>query len=37
MPAIPAWVPQIQKGETHQLNLKRVLQLEGPEYLARKA
>ena len=37
VPATPIGVPQVQKAETHQLNLKRVLQLEGPEYLARKA
>ncbi len=37
VPATPAGVPQAQKAETHQLNLKRGLQLEGPEYLAIEA
>jgi hypothetical protein len=36
-PATPAGVPQAQKGETHQLNLRRDLQFEDPEYLAREA
>ena len=36
-PAIPAGVPQVQKGEMHQLNLRRGLQLEGPEHLAIEA
>jgi hypothetical protein len=31
--AVPAWVPQVRKGEIHQVDL----QLEGPEYLAMKA
>jgi Ni,Fe-hydrogenase I small subunit len=35
--ATSAGVPQIQKGEMHQLNLKRVLQLEGPEHLPMQA
>ncbi len=37
VPAIPAWVLQVQKGEMQQLNLRRGLQLEGPEYLAIEA
>jgi len=36
-PATPAWVSQVQKGEMHQLNLRRGLQLEGPEHIAMQA
>ena len=36
-PATPIGVLKTQKGKMHQLELRRSLQLEGPEYLAIEA